>query len=137
MRKLRAPERSAQRPTAGPQPLGSILREAIPSASAARCQGFWARAVPGAGAVSARNCSSAAAIAAASSGEALGARISIRGLGGLCLPLRPGTPRLYFPFFFFFFFFLHFFFFLAAAALPFFFFAFLHFFFGDGAGEPG
>ena len=42
----------------------------------------------GAGAVSRRNCSIAAAIAAASSGDALAWRTSMRGRGGLCLPLR-------------------------------------------------
>ena len=42
----------------------------------------------GGGAVSRMNCSMAAAIAAASSGEA-DWRTSIRGLAGLCLPLRP------------------------------------------------
>ena len=42
---------------------------------------------PGGGAVSRMNCSIAAAIAAASSGEA-GWRTSMRGLAGLCLPLR-------------------------------------------------
>jgi len=41
-----------------------------------------------AGAVSRMNCSMAAAMAAASSGEA-GWRTSMRGLAGLCLPLRP------------------------------------------------
>jgi hypothetical protein len=38
--------------------------------------------------VSRRNCSIAAAIAAASSGEALDWRTSILGLAGCCLPLR-------------------------------------------------
>ena len=47
-----------------------------------------AASVAGGGAVSRMNCSMAAAIAAASSGEA-GWRTSIRGLAGLCLPLRP------------------------------------------------
>src|SRR3954452_5371924 len=42
----------------------------------------------GGGVVSRRNCSIAAAIAAASSGEAALWRISMRGRGGLCLPLR-------------------------------------------------
>ena len=42
----------------------------------------------GGGAVSRMNCSIAAAIAAASSGEA-DCRTSIRGRAGLCLPLRP------------------------------------------------
>ena len=41
----------------------------------------------GAGAVSRMNCSMAAAIAAASSGEA-GWRTSMRGRAGLCLPFR-------------------------------------------------
>ena len=41
----------------------------------------------GAGAVSRMNCSMAAAMAAASSGEA-DWRTSMRGLAGLCLPLR-------------------------------------------------
>lgn len=41
------------------------------------------------------NCSIAAAIAAASSGDA-GWRTSIRGLAGLCLPLRL-TPEAYLP----------------------------------------
>ena len=40
-----------------------------------------------AGAVSARNCSSAATIAAASVSEAVCVTSSIRGLGGLCVPL--------------------------------------------------
>ena len=47
-----------------------------------------APAAAGAGAVSRMNCSMAAAIAAASSGEA-GCRTSMRGLEGLCFPLRP------------------------------------------------
>jgi hypothetical protein len=42
----------------------------------------------GGGAVSRMNCSIAAAIAAASSGDAAW-RTSMRGLAGLCLPLRP------------------------------------------------
>ena len=42
----------------------------------------------GAGAVSRMNCSMAAAMAAASSGEA-GWRTWICGLAGLCFPLRP------------------------------------------------
>jgi hypothetical protein len=42
----------------------------------------------GAGAVSRMNCSIAAAIAAASSGDA-GWRTSMRGRAGLCFPLRP------------------------------------------------
>jgi hypothetical protein len=45
-------------------------------------------AVAGGGAVSRMNCSIAAAIAAASSGDAAW-RTSMRGLAGLCLPLRP------------------------------------------------
>lgn len=45
-------------------------------------------AVAGGGAVSRMNCSIAAAMAAASSGEA-GWRTSMRGRAGLCLPLRP------------------------------------------------
>jgi len=46
------------------------------------------RPVAGGGAVSRMNCSMAAAIAAASSGEAL-CRTSMRGRLGLCFPLRP------------------------------------------------
>ena len=48
----------------------------------------------GGGAVSRRNCSIAAAIAAASSGEAAVWRISIRGRRGACLPL-PDTATPY------------------------------------------
>src|SRR3954454_23130763 len=43
----------------------------------------------GGGAVSRRNCSIAATTAAASSGDAAVWRISIRGRGGACLPVRP------------------------------------------------
>src|SRR3954454_6109149 len=48
----------------------------------------------GAGAVSRRNCSIAAAIAAASAGVAADCVISMRGRGGACFPLR-ATPRGY------------------------------------------
>jgi hypothetical protein len=60
----------------------------MPSSSAARCHSLaGGLAVPGAGAVSARNCSTAATIAAASDSEATGETSSIRGLGGRRLPL--------------------------------------------------
>ena len=56
--------------------------------SAARSQGLAEGAGGcGVGAVSRTNCSMAAAMAAASSGEAAAWRISIRGRGGDCLPL--------------------------------------------------
>ncbi len=59
----------------------------MPSSRAARCQALTAGRGSGAGAVSIRNCSSAATIAAASLGEAPEETSSIRGLGGLRLPL--------------------------------------------------
>ncbi len=60
----------------------------------ARSHGFIAvSAAMGAGAVSRKNCSMAAAIAAASSGDAFAWATSIRGRGGLCLPLRPIAAR--------------------------------------------
>jgi len=70
-----------------PQPPPPARRAAMPSRSAAACHGLIFGALEaGAGAVSARNCSSAATIAAASVSEA-GETISIRGLRGLRLPL--------------------------------------------------
>src|SRR6476469_5874229 len=61
----------------------------MPSISPARSHGFIpSSAGCGGGAVSRRNCSIAAEIAAASSGEAALCVISIRGRGGACLPLR-------------------------------------------------
>ncbi len=59
--------------------------ERTPSSSAARCQGPTVSRRRGAGAVSARNCSTAAIAAAASGGEAA-ASISIRGRAGRRLP---------------------------------------------------
>src|SRR5688572_22067936 len=60
-----------------------------PSWRPAHCQaGMRAGSVRGVGAVSARNCSIAAVTAAASSGELAGGISSIRGRGGLRLPLR-------------------------------------------------
>ena len=47
----------------------------------------------GGGAVSRRNCSMAAAIAAASAGDAVVCEISIRGRGGVCLPLPVPDTR--------------------------------------------
>src|SRR5512132_2753369 len=82
-----SPQFADQRP---PQPPASCECTATPSLSAACCQRLGGAAC-GAGAVSLRKRSSPAAIAAASSGEALGLWISICGRGGLCLPLRPGT----------------------------------------------
>jgi alanine dehydrogenase len=58
----------------------------MPSSRAARCQPLTAGLASGTGAVSARNCSSAATIAAASDSEAAESS-SIRGRGGLRLPL--------------------------------------------------
>jgi alanine dehydrogenase len=61
-----------------------------PSWSAARSHGLTLSAGAGGDAVSRRNCSIAAAIAAASSGLAEAGRASsIRGRGGECRPLRP------------------------------------------------
>ena len=61
----------------------------VPSYSPARSHGLIDRpGSAGGGAVSRMNCSIAAAIAAASSGEA-DWRTSMRGLAGLCFPLRP------------------------------------------------
>ena len=61
----------------------------VPANSPARSHGLMRRPpASGGGAVSRMNCSIAAAIAAASSGEA-GWRTSMRGRVGLCLPLRP------------------------------------------------
>src|SRR5262249_5493375 len=86
-----------QRGAAGPQPPGPITRPETPSRSAVLCQPLRGGEACGAGAVSSRNCSSAAAIAAASSSVAVGATaISIFGLGGLCLPVRPGMTQMYF-----------------------------------------
>jgi hypothetical protein len=60
----------------------------VPSSRPARSQGLIAGPEDaGAGAVSRMNCSIAAAIAAASSGDA-GCRTSMRGRAGLCLPFR-------------------------------------------------
>ena len=60
----------------------------VPSSSPARSHGLIADpGEAGAGAVSRMNCSIAAAIAAASSGDA-GWRTSMRGRAGLCLPFR-------------------------------------------------
>ena len=59
-----------------------------PSSSAAHCHALGVDGV-GAGAASARNCSRAATIAAASDSEAPSETISIRGLRGLRLPLAP------------------------------------------------
>jgi hypothetical protein len=73
-----------------PQAYPLTWRAEIPSSSAARNQGFWARLpAPGGGAVSIRNCSIAAAIAAASVSEAVPETTSIFGRGGLRLPLPP------------------------------------------------
>ena len=58
-----------------------------PSWRPAQSQGLsGSRSSAGAGAVSARNCSIAAVTAAASSGDAAGVTISIRGRGGLRFP---------------------------------------------------
>lgn len=69
-------------------------RAEMPSSSAARCQPLTSVAASGAGAVSARNCSSAATIAAASESDAAAERISILGRGGLRLPFL-ATPASY------------------------------------------
>src|SRR5207248_5166188 len=72
-------------------PHGELESACIPAPSnrPARCQPLIRGPLgPGAGAVSRRNCSIAAAIAAASSGVAAECVISIRGRGGGCLPLR-------------------------------------------------
>ncbi len=61
----------------------------MPSSSAARCQRLWAGAGAGTGAVSARNCSRAATIATAADFEVASVSSSIRGRGGLRLPLVP------------------------------------------------
>jgi hypothetical protein len=78
-----------------PQPPVSSPCAETPSRSAVLCQPLLGGVDCGEGAVSARNCSRAAAIAAASSGEALAAWISILGRGGLCLPLRPAMASQY------------------------------------------
>src|SRR6478672_1712857 len=67
----------------------------MPSTSPARSHGLIdSFSSAGGGAVSRRNCSIAAAIAAASAGDAALCAISIRGRGGACLPLR-ATARGY------------------------------------------
>src|SRR3954452_9821556 len=61
----------------------------MPSIKPARSHGLTVSpSAWGGGVVSRRNCSIAAAIAAASSGEAALCVISIRGRGGACFPLR-------------------------------------------------
>jgi alanine dehydrogenase len=71
-------------PHAGPR----TWRAEMPSSRAARCQALWAGRVTGAGAVSTRNCSSAATIAAASPAEPAAVSSSIRGRGGRRSPFR-------------------------------------------------
>jgi hypothetical protein len=74
---------------AWPQAYPETWRAAIPSSSAVRAQGLIAEAsAVGVGAVSARNCSTAATIAADSDAEAPVEIISIRGRGGLRSPFR-------------------------------------------------
>jgi hypothetical protein len=70
-----------------PQPEASPWRALTPSPSAARCHALGRGAASGAGAVSAMNCSIAAAIAAVSCGEADGETTSILGRGGRRCPL--------------------------------------------------
>src|SRR3954469_11631752 len=86
--------RHSREPSEPQRPQGSLSPHGLApshrpafSSSASRCQGLMLGPVPaGAGAVSRRNCSIAAAMAAASSGEAAAWRISMRGRGGACLP---------------------------------------------------
>jgi hypothetical protein len=71
-----------------PQVAPLIWRAEIPSSKAAHSHRFGGSpALPGGGAVSARNCSTAAAIAAASVCEAPPETTSILGRGGRRLPL--------------------------------------------------
>jgi acid phosphatase family membrane protein YuiD len=72
---------------AWPQTAALTWRAEMPSSSAARCQALTVGVALAAGAVSARNCSRAATIAAASVSEAVPETISMRGLGGRRLPL--------------------------------------------------
>ena len=73
---------------AWPQAYPVSWRDAMPSSSAARCQPLdRSTGGVGAGAVSIRNCSTAATIAAASSGAGAPERSSILGRGGRRLPL--------------------------------------------------
>ena len=74
--------------TFAPQGDGPAGSRRVPSKRPARVHGLSdGPAGAGGGAVSRRNCSIAAAIAAASSGEA-DWRSSMRGRAGRCLPLR-------------------------------------------------
>ena len=77
-----------------PHPQASCDRASTPSLSAACCQRLGGAAW-GAGDVSQRNRSSAAAIAAASSGEALAPWISICGRGGWRLPFLSAMASTY------------------------------------------
>jgi alanine dehydrogenase len=84
-----------------PQGAGTAGLRFVPSKRPARSQGFTrAPAWAGGGAVSRRNCSIAAAMAAASSGEADPVLTSMRGRAGRCCPLRDtrgyrtGVPEL-------------------------------------------
>lgn len=80
-------------PGAVPQRDGRLALAPAPSSSAARCQRLCVADGPGSGAVSAMNCWIAAAIAAASWGEAAGVTSSMRGRGGRRSPLRAMPTR--------------------------------------------
>ena len=85
------PDLVAHRPHGSGSPHGLGPHGSSPAFSnrPVRSQGFMAPACgAGGGVVSRRNCSIAAAIAAASWGDAADWRISIRGRRGACLPFR-------------------------------------------------